>query len=82
MPEIETISIRAVLTDDVQVDEVAHVWRRADLALVDAGVSVLWVLDLKRPVFTVRMMDCAEPLVTRVRIPAHRQQVDVAMSYP
>jgi hypothetical protein len=74
--------IRVILTDDVQMDEVAHVWRRADLALVDAGVAVLRVLDLKGPVFTVRVMDRAESLVTCVRIPAHRKQVDVAMSHP
>jgi hypothetical protein len=36
MREIGTISLEVVLTDDVQVDEVAHMWRRADLALVYA----------------------------------------------
>jgi hypothetical protein len=71
-----------VLTDDVQVDEVAHMWRRADLALVYAWVAVLRVLNLKGPVLTVWVVDRAEPLITSVRIPAHRQQVDVAMSYP
>jgi hypothetical protein len=71
-----------VLTNDVQMDEVAHVWGCADLALVDAWVSVLWVLDLQGPVFTVRVVYSTEPLVTCVRIPAHREQVDVAMSHP
>ena len=34
------------LTDHVQMDEMTHVRRCADLALVNASVAMLWVLDL------------------------------------
>ena len=71
-----------VLTYDVEMYEVAHVRRGADLTLVDAGVAVLRVLDLQRPLVRVRVMDGPEALVARVRVPAHGQQVDVAMPHP
>jgi hypothetical protein len=35
MLEIEMIILEVALTNDVQMDEVTHVWRGADLALVD-----------------------------------------------
>lgn len=62
--------------------EVAHVWCCADLALIDTGVSVLRILDLQSPVFTVRVMDSAESLVASICVPSNRQQVDVPMSHP
>lgn len=65
-----------------EIYRVPNWWRSADLTLVDAGVAVLRILDLKGPVFTVRVMDSTEPLVTCVCIPAHRQKVDVTMSHP
>lgn len=71
-----------VLTDDVQVDEVAHVRRRRYLAFVDAAVAMLRVLDLQRPVLRVRVVDGPEPLVARVRVPADGEQVDVAVPHP
>jgi hypothetical protein len=36
MLEVGIIFLVVVLTNDVQMDEVAHVWGCADLALVDA----------------------------------------------
>jgi hypothetical protein len=36
MLEVGMISLEVVLTNDVQMDEVTHVWSCADLALVDA----------------------------------------------
>lgn len=71
-----------VLTYDIEMYEVAHVRRGADLTLVDAGVTVLRVLDLQRPLVRVWVMDGPEALVARVRVPAHGQQVDVAVPHP
>lgn len=71
-----------ILTDHVQMYEVTHVWRCAYLALIYARVAMLRVLDLQCPVLAVRMVDRAEPLVACIRVPPHRQQVDVPMSHP
>jgi hypothetical protein len=80
--ECEISIIWRVLTYDVEMYEVAHVRRGADLTLVDAGVAVLRVLDLQRPLVRVRVMDGPEALVARVRVAAHGQQVDVAVPHP
>lgn len=64
------------------MDEVAHVRRRGHLALVHAGVAVLRIFDLQHPVLRVLVMDGLEALVAGVRVPADRQQMDVAMPHP
>lgn len=63
MSEIHEKKNSSLLTDDVEVDKVAHVWRGRNLAFVDPTVSMLWVLDLQRPVFAMWMMDRPEPLI-------------------
>lgn len=78
----KSASPRRVLTYDVEMYEVAHVRRGADLTLIDAGVAMLRILDLQRPLVRVRVMDGPEALVARVRVPAHGQQVDVAVPHP
>lgn len=69
-------------TYDLQVDKVADVGRGRDLAFVDPTVPVLRVLDLQHPVLRVRLVDRLEALISRVGVPAHRQQVDVSVSDP
>jgi hypothetical protein len=64
------------------MNEVTHVRGCADLALVNARVAMLRVLDLQGPVLTVWMVDGTKPLVTGVGVPPHRQQVDVTVSHP
>ena len=77
------------------MERVAHVRRRADLALVDAAVLGLGRVDLQHPVLvsvqTVRMdgliavvglVNGAVALIGRVRVSSHRQQVDVSVAHP
>ena len=71
-----------LLTDNVEMHEVAHVRDSGYLAFVDAGVPVLGILYLQHPVVRVGVMYRPEALVVRVRIPADRQQVDVPVSHP
>lgn len=73
---------RGRLTDDVEVDEVAHVWRGGYLALVDAAVPVLGVLDLEGPVLRVGVVDRPEALVARVRVSTHGEEVHVPVTHP
>lgn len=54
----------------------------ADLALVDAGVPVLRVLDLEVPVLGALLVDRPEPLVTGVCVPADGQEMDVPVPHP
>lgn len=62
------------LTDDTQMNEMAHVRRRWYLTLVDARVPVLWILDLEYPVLRMRMVNGFESLVRRV--PTQRQDAE------
>lgn len=55
---------------------------RADLTLVRSRVLPLGVAYPEGPVLGVRGVYRLEPLVTRVRVPAHRQQMDVLVSDP
>lgn len=55
--------MQCALTDNIKMYEMAHVGCGANLALVDAGVAMLWVLDLQRPVLGVRVVDCPEALI-------------------
>lgn len=55
---------------------------RGDLALVDASVALLRPLDLQRPVVGLRRVRRLEALVRRVRVTAHRQDVQVAVTDP
>jgi len=71
-----------VLTYYVEVYEVSDGGRGADLALVDAGVLALGVLDAQNPVLGVRRVDRLEALVACVSVPPHGEQVDVAVPHP
>lgn len=73
---------RRPLTHDLEMNVLANVWRGGYLALVDTWVPDLRILDLQRPVFTGRLIDGPEPLVSGVRVPAHSQQVDVPVPDP
>ena len=70
------------LTYDSEMYEVAKVRRGRHLALVDTGVPVLGVLNLKSPVFGMGLMYRPETLVACVGISAHCQKVDVAVPHP
>lgn len=59
-----------------------HVGRRGNLALIDARVSVLGVLDLQGPVFAVGLMDCSEALVACVCVATDSEQVNISMPHP
>lgn len=70
------------LTDHVQMHDVTHVRRRGDLTLVETAVTKLRILDLKRPVVRVSVVDRPESLVVRVRVMTVCEQVDVPVPHP
>lgn len=71
-----------ILTDDIQADEItAHRLRRY-LALVHARVPLLGPLYLERPVLGVLVVSGLETLVRGVRVGAHGQYVNVAVTDP
>lgn len=70
------------LTNDVQMDEMAHVWRGGHLTFVHACVAVLRILNLQHPVLRVLVMDGSKALVRSVCVATYRQQMNVAMSHP
>lgn len=59
-----------------------HLGHGADLALVDAAIFALRVLDLQGPVIGVLQMDGLEALVTGVSEPAHGQHMQVLPADP
>jgi len=65
---------------DAEPDVVLDGRRAGDLALVDAGVACLRVLDGERPVLGPRLVLRPEPLVAGVRVAAHREQVGVPVA--
>lgn len=72
-----------VLTDDVQINEMADVRRRTYLAFVDARVPELRIPDHESPIFgRLLVVDGAKSLVAGVRVPADGQQMDVPVSHP
>ena len=71
-----------ILTYNIEINGVAHGRRGGDLALVLAGVAALRAADAKRPLLGARLVLRLEALVRRVRVPPHRQQVDVAVAHP
>lgn len=70
------------LTDYVEVDKVTPDGLRGDLALIHAGVAQLRPLDVQYPVIRLGPVRGLEPLVRRVRVAAHRQDMQIPMSYP
>lgn len=74
--------VRTPRTNNVEGDEARDLGQRADLALVDAGVFFLWVLDLQHPRVRVLHVDGLETLVRRVREAPHRQHVEVPAPDP
>lgn len=79
---IQNYTLAHTLTNDVQVDEVAHMRCRGNLTLVHADVAVLRIFDLKHPVLRVLMVYGPKALVRCVRVASDRQQMNVAMSDP
>ena len=71
-----------LLTDDVELDEEAPDWLRADLALVAARVAAARPLDLEHPLVARRVVVRLVPRVRRVREATHRQDVQVAVTDP
>ena len=71
-----------LVTDDIQLNELAAVRLRGDLTFVETGIAGLAVLDLQRPVLGRPLADDTEPLIGGVSVAAHRQNVDVAVAYP
>jgi hypothetical protein len=80
--QTHSTNMNAIRTYNCKMYEVAKVRRGRHLALVDTGVPVLGILDLKSPVFGVRLMYRPETLVASVGVPAHRQEMDVAVPHP
>lgn len=70
------------LTHNVKIDGVAAHRLSANLALVDAGVSLLCPFDLQRPLVGLRMVIGLETLVARVRVAAHCEDVQVSVPDP
>lgn len=63
-----------VLTDDAQMNKVADVRSRTNLAFVHARVSELRIPDHQSPVFSrLLIVDGAKSLVAGVRVPADGQ---------
>ena len=71
-----------LLTDDIEADELTAMRLSGDLTFVQSGVSGLREFDLQRPVLCRSGLDDGEPLVGRVSISTHRQDVDVTMPDP
>ena len=70
------------LTDYVQIHGEGSGSLRGNLALVDAGVSLLHVLDDQDPLVGVRVVSRHEALVRGVRVLSHGQNVDISVTYP
>lgn len=70
------------LTDDVEVNKMAHVGGRRDLALVYTAVPVLRILYLERPVVRLTVVNGTKSLVARVRVTSYGQQVYVPVTHP
>lgn len=70
------------LTHNFQIDKVAHHGLRGHLALVQTLVPLLHPLYLQRPIPSLLVVRRLKPLVGRVRVGAHRQNVDVPVPDP
>lgn len=70
------------ITNDVEPDELAAMRLTRDLTLVETGVAGLAEFDLQRPILARPGTDDAEPLIRRVRVPPHRQDVQVPVPHP
>lgn len=71
-----------MLTDNVEPDELAAMRLSGDLALVESSITGLGKLDLQSPIFTRPGADDAEPLIRRVRVSTHGQDVNVPVAHP
>lgn len=65
----------STLTDDTQLDEVAHLGLRGHLALVLARVSLLYVAHLQSPRLRLRLVPRREALVRDEGVAVYRQDV-------
>lgn len=74
--------IQTALTNHVEAIVEWHLRLGADLALVYAGIALLWRLDLQRPVLRLVRMDHLEPQVRRVHEDARAQDMHVPFAHP
>ena len=70
------------LTDDAELDGALDLRLGADLALVQAGVPRLDVLNLQRPVIRVLGVQALEPAVGDERVPVQGEDVRVPIADP
>lgn len=73
---------RSKLTHNIEEDSMSDGWCGRDLTLVLAGVASLWTADSKRPLLGARLVLRLEPLIRRVSISSHSQQMDISMPHP
>ena len=76
------MSLGYTLTDNVELHRIGLGSGGGDLALVDAGVPLLHVLDDEHPLVGGAVVPRSEPLVRRVRVLAHGQDVHVPVADP
>lgn len=76
------VAIFISLTYYIKVHRVADRRCGRYLALVLAGVPLLWAPDFQRPLFGARLVLRFKALVGSVRVPTHCQQVDVTVTHP
>lgn len=70
------------LTDDIESNELAAMRLSRDLTLVQSGISGLREFDLQSPILCRSRLDDGEPLVGRVRVSTHCQDVHVTVPDP
>lgn len=80
--EINFANTLGIITDYVEEHEVPYGRCGGNLALVHSRILPLSVPDPQRPFLRVRRVHRLEPLVRRVCVSAHCQQMDVTMSHP
>lgn len=79
---LSNVCIQSGLTDNVECDEVAHLWLRADLTLILSSVTCLYVFDLQRPRVCCFHEKSLETLVRDERVAVHGEDVRVSPSDP
>lgn len=82
MEEAMKTTVLGVLTHDVELNQMAHFWRRVYLALVYTGVPRLYIFDLQRPRARRLHKEYPEPVVGDEQKPVDGQYVRVPPSDP
>jgi len=70
------------LTDHGEEHGMTYGRRGGHLTLVCAGIPPLRIFHLQRPVLRVREVRRDESLVGRVRLDAHREEMDIPVPHP